>query len=155
MLPKYHILVGAIISVLLYLLSNLTPFQASIIFLASLLIDIDHYLFYVFRKKDINPVKSVRFFYKRRMWLSSLSLSERRKYRNPLMIFHGFEFLVFIGILSFFNILFFWVLLGAIIHLILDLAESAYLGYPLYLRLSQIYTYFKEKERTGFFDFDD
>ena len=54
MLPKWHILFGAIFSMLVYFIFNINLFQVSLIFLASIFIDFDHYLFYVFRKKDFN-----------------------------------------------------------------------------------------------------
>ncbi|MEK6830589.1 MAG: hypothetical protein AABX77_01010, partial [Nanoarchaeota archaeon] len=70
MLPKYHIIIGLIASIAIYLIFNLTIFQASIIFLSSFLIDADHYLLYIFRKKDFSLINSIKYFKeRRRRWL--------------------------------------------------------------------------------------
>ena len=62
MLPKVHIIVGGIISILLYLLFPITILEVSLIFLSSFLIDFDHYLLYVVNKKDFSLKKSFRWF---------------------------------------------------------------------------------------------
>ena len=52
MYQKYHIIIGAIASILIYFIFQVTITQAAIIFLASFLIDIDH-LFSYYKKTEI------------------------------------------------------------------------------------------------------
>ena len=52
MLPKWHILLGFLFTYVIYWFTSINIFQASLIFLASILIDFDHYIFCVQKKKD-------------------------------------------------------------------------------------------------------
>ncbi|MFQ5531781.1 MAG: hypothetical protein ACE5ES_04160, partial [Candidatus Nanoarchaeia archaeon] len=65
MLPKTHIILGFIFSVLIFFLfPQMGLIGASLIFFSSFLIDFDHYLYYLFKKKDPNPRNSVKWFMK-------------------------------------------------------------------------------------------
>ena len=115
MLPKWHILFGAIFSMLVYFIFNINLFQVSLIFLASIFIDFDHYLFYVFRKKDFNLKRAY-------IWHKSLP-----KDHKPLMqIFHTIEFFIIIFLLSFIWIGFLFILIGLLLHSIIDLIDMIY-----------------------------
>ena len=115
MLPKWHILFGAIFSMLVYFIFNINLFQVSLIFLASIFIDFDHYLFYVFRKKDFNLKRAY-------IWHKSLP-----KDHKPLMqIFHTIEFFIIIFLLSFIWIGFLFILIGLLLHSIIELIDMIY-----------------------------
>ena len=116
MLPKSHILFGAIFSLILYLVfPNLSILNISLIFLSSVLIDFDHYVLGAMRNKTLN-LKKIYFWYK--------SLGKKHK---PIMnIFHSIEFIVLTGILAFYFNFFFFILIGIIFHSILDLIEMIY-----------------------------
>ncbi|MDP2673070.1 MAG: hypothetical protein Q8O84_04625, partial [Nanoarchaeota archaeon] len=52
MLPKYHVLFGFLFSLILFLIFPFIGLSGFlIIFISSVLIDIDHYLFYVFKNR--------------------------------------------------------------------------------------------------------
>ncbi len=123
MLPKHHIILGAIFSALLYWLFSLTIFQTLLVFLSSILIDFDHYLWYVARKKDWDLKNSYNYLEK---------LSKNLK-KPIMMVFHTIEFLILVFILSFFWRGFYFALIGMIFHSILDLL---YFGHKnmLYVR---------------------
>lgn len=92
MLPKWHLLFGAIFSLILYLIfPQIGIFNISLIFLSSILIDFDHYLWTIKRKKYFN-LKEVY------LWNKNLP-----KNHKPIThIFHTIEFIIFIAILSFY-----------------------------------------------------
>lgn len=127
MLPKWHILFGAIFSLFLYFFLGMSFVNSSIVFLASVLIDFDHCIFYFFRTKDFNLKRAY-------FWHKNLP-----KNHKPLtQIFHVIEFLLLIFILSFFYEFFLFVFIGLIFHSIVDLAEmlnrkSARLGREFFL----------------------
>jgi len=150
MLPKWHILFGLIFSFLVWLIFPITFFQATIIFLASVLIDIDHYFLYVFEKKDLSLRRaynsSINFGKKWR----KLKREDKEKYKKKQFIFHGIEFLTLIFLLSFLNNLFFYILIGLIFHLFLDILSEIYYQDPLYIKLSQIAVYIKNKNKKRF-----
>jgi len=151
MLPKYHILFGAIFSILAYIVFNLTLLQASLIFFSSFLIDVDHYLWFVFKRKNLNLASSYKRFVRKRKEYIALSLEQRKQYKKAFMIFHGIEFITLLIILSFFYNIFFFILIGVLFHLIIDWIEMIYLKMPLRYKLSQIYVFIYDRHRKDFF----
>lgn len=111
MLPKYHVILGAIFSGILYWLFSLTIFQTSLVFLSSILIDFDHYLWYIQRKKDYNLKNAYNFLKK---------LSENLK-KPIIMVFHTIEFLIFVYLLSYLWKGFTFILIGMVFHSITDI----------------------------------
>ena len=92
MLPKYHITLGAIVSLIIYLFFPITIFQAIVIFLSSFLIDCDHYLYYFLKTKDFSFKKAVKYNIKNRERQISLPFDKKNYYKRPILIFHGIEF---------------------------------------------------------------
>lgn len=151
MLPKYHILLGFLFTLILKLITPLNNLYLGIIFLASFLIDADHYFFYILRKKDFNFEKAYWWFFNKRNKYRKLSLDERTEYKKPIFIFHGIEFLIFLWILSVFSEIFLFIILGAAIHIFLDILELYSINEPFYSKFSQIITYIKNNNKKRFF----
>jgi len=107
MLLQYHFFVGLIISLILYPLYGL---NVLIIFFANLLIDIDHYILYIFKFKSLDVVRAHNYFF-----------NEEKSF---LLFFHTVEFLLVLLILSLSFKLVFFVLIGVVIHLLLDIYEE-------------------------------
>lgn len=117
MFPIKHIIYGAIFSLTLYIFSpysNFIPFL--IIFLSSVLIDIDHYFIYAFRKKDKNFFRSYK-------WHVNLKYNKKELEENTPFphFFHSFEFFVLLVILSFYNLIFIYITIGFLFHSLLDI----------------------------------
>ena len=136
MLPKYHIALGFLFSLVIFLIFpeiNLTGF--TIIFLSSFLIDVDHYLFYIFTKNDLSLSKAHKWFLKKNQEFKKLNRKQRAeklRKRGPWpMIFHGIEALIILSILSFFHNTFFYILVGFIFHQIFDFIHIVCEGYTL------------------------
>jgi len=147
MLPKWHILLGFIFSVLIYYLFNLSLLEASIVFLSSFLIDIDHYVWFIFKKKTFNLNKSYKWFIKKRKFFLALPINIRKKYKRSILFLHGIEFCLVIFFLSFIYNLFLFVLLGIIFHLLLDYIDIICTGEPLYAKISQVLVIIKNKNK--------
>ena len=150
MFPKVHILIGAIISILLYIIFPITSVQTLTIFLASFLIDIDHYLFYIFIKRDISLKRAINYFYSHRVKWLKLSKEEKRKFKRFTFIFHNIEFWLILLILAQFYTIFYFILLGFAIHISLDYIEIIYMKEAFYPKVSIIYTYLKNKSKIKF-----
>ncbi len=147
MLPKYHLLLGFILSSIIFAIFlniGLTGFL--IIWASSFLIDFDHYLYYVFKKKDFSLKRARIWFFKLGEKINSLKKEERKKYKEGILIFHGIEFIILLIFLGFFSSFFFYILLGVLIHLSLDLIHSISQGY-LNTKFSQIYNYIKNRNK--------
>lgn len=150
MLPKYHIIFGAIITSIIYAIFTITLFQAIIIFLSSFLIDIDHYLLYVLKKKDLSLKNAYKSFKQRRINWFQLPKQKRREHKQLILIFHGIEFWILIVLLLFIHKIFLFVLIGVAIHMLPDYIELFYLGEPFYIKLSPIYVHIKNKNKKEF-----
>ena len=147
MLPKWHILAGFAVSYILVVFFSVSPIAGIIIFFSSFMIDFDHYIYYVFEKKNFHPGHSVRWFLEfRRKW-SKLTKEERKGHRQPILIFHGLEFGALLFFLSLVNRLFFFLFLGMIIHMVLDWIDLIYEDRPIFLKISQIYVWQTNKNK--------
>lgn len=115
-----HLTAGIILSLIFYpLFGN----YVSIIFLSSFLFDVDHYIEYIIRKKDFSLIKA----YKEAQELNKIQKSLKRIFINDVLhIFHAIEFIIIIGILSFFSKPFLMILIGLLFHNLLDIIEMAY-----------------------------
>lgn len=114
MLPQSHILLGALASLAL-MLAGIPAWGALIIFLASFLIDIDHYLLYISKERDFNLVRAYKWFRK-----------QETNHKPMLVVFHTVEFIFLIFIIALFSKTFLFILLGMLIHSLLDVIEMTY-----------------------------
>lgn len=147
MLPKWHILLGFLFSIVIYYLFKISLIETSIIFLSSFLIDIDHYVWFIFKKKKFKLNKSYKWFRIKRKRYLALPENIRQKYKRPILFLHGIEFCLVIFFLSFIYNLFLFVLLGIIFHLLLDYIDMIYTGEPLYAKISQVLVIIKNKNK--------
>lgn len=146
MLPKWHILFGAIVSLIIWLIEPSTSIWAILtIFLSSVLIDVDHYIYYLIKRRDIRLSVAYREYLKKRIFWHGLSQKEKENYSIGLIFMHGIEFIIILLLLSLVHEFFMWVLIGSIIHILLDLSELYMNKDPLYFKLSQIYVFFRNK----------
>ncbi|MBT4165909.1 hypothetical protein HOE04_02635 [archaeon] len=150
MLTKYHITIGAIASIILYLIFQLTPLQTLIIFLASFLIDVDHYLYYIFHKKNLSLKNAHHWFIEKRKKWVKLTRKQKEEHKHVIIIFHGIEYLIILIFLSFYNPVFTFIIIGTLIHLVLDYIDLYYHKEKLHSKFSQIYTYIKNKNKNKF-----
>jgi hypothetical protein len=131
MLPKYHVVFGFFSALIISLIFNLNFFYFSIIFLSSILIDLDHYFRYIYKTKNFSPKK---------FWEWSMKkYKERKKDKPPIFIFHGIESWILLIILSFFNKIFLFIFLGFMIHMILDYVDLYLRKESFLFKFSQTY----------------
>ncbi len=120
MLPRWHIILGAIFTLIIWVFAPETKFiYLSLVFLSSFLIDFDHYLVALKNTKKISLRKSFYYF----KILGKKETKERKqkiKRKGPLYLFHTLEFHILILILSLFRREFFYIFLGMIFHSLLD-----------------------------------
>lgn len=131
MRPHKHIFYGAIFSVLIYLIfPGIKLGGLLILFLSTFLIDIDHYTYYVLKKRDLNPIRAFKWHMENFRKYHSLPEEERKNFFGGLYMFHGMEFLIIlfiVGVFLYKPIVL--VFIGFLFHLFLDLyAEFCYKG---------------------------
>ena len=108
MYPLKHIISSLIFCIILF---PFIGYNVITVYLAAVFIDTDHWLFYVFKEKDYS-FKSFR---------KSYYYGKAHKSKDALHILHVVEFWILIAILSFFYKLFFFIYIGIIFHLYLDI----------------------------------
>ena len=120
MLPRWHIVWGAVFTLILGLSANLRWEYLILIFASSVLIDFDHYLCGATRIKSWNLFHNFKYHKK----LGQIQRAEREKgirKRGDFHLFHTIEFHALIGIAGLFWIPFFYIFIGMIFHSMLDL----------------------------------
>jgi hypothetical protein len=111
MFPKEHIIYSTILCAALF---PLFKWNVIIIFLVSvILIDIDHYIWFVQKTKDYH-IKSVWRYYQHLLQIS------KRKCEYVLHVFHTVEFWMLIILLAFVSQFFVYVAIGISYHVLLD-----------------------------------
>jgi hypothetical protein len=145
MLVKNHIIINLIVGVIL--LFVIEPIYVLIVFLSSILIDFDHYIYYVFEKKRFSLKSAYKWYLIEREKFHKLSPKEKKKHKYFIFIFHGIECLAVLFLLSYYYSIIFFVFIGFLIHLIEDLIISIkfkYLERKLFLSYA-IYLHIKNK----------
>lgn len=124
--PSWHIFFGFFFCLFLFFaFPDTSLMNISLVFFSSVLIDVDHYLFYLFTTKNFSLRRAyAHFIEQKRKWKE---FGKDPKYVQPiyLLIFHGLEVLVILFIFSFFFKPFYFVFIGFSFHLFLDLIEQA------------------------------
>lgn len=145
MKPLKHIILGFIFSLILYFIfPKIKLIEFSLIFLSSFLIDVDHYLYYVYKKRNLNLKKAYKWFIQKRDKLLTLPKKKRAEYKSSFLFLHGIEFLIILGLLSLISEIFFFIFLGIAFHLILDIPE-VYYRFNRADKISIFWDYFKFK----------
>ena len=136
---KYHLLIGFVASFALVKFFNFSLVSGLVIFVASWIIDFDHYLWYGFSTKDWNPIHAIKWYIKSIPKWHKLSLKEKEKFKRGVFIFHGIEFLIILSIFSFIHEFFFWILIGVMIHMVADWIDLRMKGERLYNKIFPLY----------------
>lgn len=125
MYPKQHIIFGIIFSAfLLFLFPQIGSTGFLIIFLSSFLIDVDHYLYSVYKKKDLSLKNAYNWLTKNKKMFFSLSRKQRNGFYRGFYFLHGIEVLIVLFLFSFFSKYFFFIFIGVAFHLLLDSVDQ-------------------------------
>ena len=147
MLPRSHFVLGLFLSLILFILFpelGLTGFIA--IWAASFLIDVDHYIYYIWLKKDWNLKNAHSWFMIQNAKAMKLTHKQRlRKIKTIPCLLHGVEALIILLALSFFHKIFLYIFIGFIFHEFLDLINAIYYGFPLGHVGSQTYNFISRR----------
>jgi hypothetical protein len=131
MLPSRHILLGFLFSTVIYFVfPNVGLTKVFIIFLASFLIDVDHYLYLAWRKKKISLKEVYLWHIKSFHKTKGLSFNERDKIWDCFSFLHGIEFLILLFLATIFiHETFLYILIGVSFHLAVDIIyQTSYMN---------------------------
>lgn len=145
---KYHVLTGAIVSYLITLIFNLNYFDGVVIFLASVLIDIDHYFWYAFETRDLNPFHAIGWYLRSGDKWKKLSKKQRLDYKKGVFVFHNWICWLILLVLGYsLHPIFLWILVGFSIHIIPDLIVLFRHDEPIITKISLGYVLKRNKNK--------
>lgn len=129
--PSQHLVIGAIFAgILLWIFPEITVLGFLIIVAATVLIDTDHYLIYVWITKDWSLKNAYKWYRKIGKKFKKLSKEERKELRHAFYIFHGIEPLLVAYLLAYFvSQYFYFVLIGMALHMVLDIIFGIFSHY--------------------------
>jgi len=138
MYPQTHFMFGLLFMLLLKIFSPLSPVAIITIFLASILIDVDHWFVYVKEKKDLSVKRAYN-------WFVEHAEEHKKQNRMFLCVFHTIESVILLVILSFFSQIIFYITIGFSFHLLFDFIYSYLYKKESRKPLSIIYWVFSNK----------
>ena len=126
MLPRWHIIFGAIFSILIWIAApQLNYIYVVLLFLSTFLIDFDHYMCSVLKTKKLGLFHSFKYHGE----IKKQELAEKArgiKQRGDFHLFHTVEFHILVGLLGLLWIGFFYIFLGMAFHSLLDIYSFLY-----------------------------
>jgi len=134
--PKDHLIISVLFAIFLFLIiPSVGVMGVAIIILFGFFVDVDHYFFYAFKKRDFNLKKAYDWFIAQDKKIVSLPFKQREKLYVCICFFHGFEFIIIFFLLGLFlNEYFLFASIGLLVHFILDLCGH----FPSKLRFYRI-----------------
>ena len=122
---KQHIFFGFVFASVLFLLfPKISYIGFLIVFLSSVLIDFDHYIYYVYKNKNFNLKKAYNWFMQEDNNCRSLPWKQRNNLPGAICVFHGVEVLIILLFVSIIFNFFILVFVGFAFHLLLDSVEQ-------------------------------
>jgi hypothetical protein len=135
MLPRWHIFYGALFTGVVWFVAQQTAwYNLLLIFLASVFIDLDHYVNAVRYTKTLSFRNALRYYDKVGSQLEIKHKKGMRDKEHEFQFFHTIEFIFLVAILGIFWAPLFYVFIGLVFHLLLD----------VYYLISKDYIYVRE-----------
>lgn len=138
MMPQKHIIFGLGLSIVLFV-TGMPPILILLIVATSILVDIDHLFYYIFKFRKCNIYEVYIYF------MDKICFKNNKSF--PVLIFHNFETLMLLIILSLICPLFIYIAIGLFIHLILDWLVMSRTKYPYTIKMSLILTLLSNRKR--------
>lgn len=147
MLPRWHIVLGAAFTFLIWYFAPQTEFlNLLLVFLASVFIDTDHYICAVM--KSGKPLKwKLKNAFEYHEKIREKAIKEKLagvRNRGDFHLFHTIEFHALIGILGIWYSFLFYIFIGMVFHSLLDVFDMLHTGY-LYRREYFFFNWLNEK----------
>ncbi len=153
MIPIVHLFLGLIFGSVIFIISPSVGITGLLlIVISSVLIDIDHYFYYVIKKRNFNLFKAYKWYIEKMRARKTLPKHKKRMYKTDILIFHGIEFVILLTILLPVNKFFSFIFMGVVFHLtldILDLYKQRKEEY-MFIKVSQLYNIIRNRKKEDF-----
>ncbi len=126
MLPRWHLLFGGILTLLIWISApNTSLIHILLFFLSTFLMDLDHYICAVFNTRKFSLKEA--FDYHKKLDAEDLQRRKRGiREKGDFHLFHTVEFHILVGILGLNWIGFFYIFLGMMFHSLIDIYSLMY-----------------------------
>ena len=131
----FHAVASLAIGAVLY---PIFGWEAAAVFVGGVMIDFDHYIWYVYNLRKYNPFECYKYFIK------DLEKNDWQDVQGTVLLFHTIEFFLICIILSFFNTIAMLFTVGLIGHYLLDLIWHLRVSKRVILDHSLIHWIFKK-----------
>ncbi len=148
MLPQSHFILGVFFVVFLYFFFSptISIFGLGVILLSSVLIDFDHYVYYILKKKNLNLLEMYKWYIKYSRKICSLDKKERKKVYLGIYFLHGVESLTLLFFLgTYISQFFIFIFIGFFFHLVMDFIAEIIFEQRID-KISFIYNFFAFKK---------
>jgi len=121
MLPRWHIVLGLIFTLFIWIIiPDINKFYLSLVFLSSVFIDFDHYLVSLLKTKKLSLFHAFNYHKEKHQKYKKDKQKGLRK-KGDFHVFHTIEFHILIAILSYFLTPFLFIFIGMVFHSLTDL----------------------------------
>jgi hypothetical protein len=115
MFPLFHFIISLIPSIFLF---PYIKWNVLFIIIGGILIDVDHYFYYIIRFRNLNFFSFYNYHLNHKK--EKYKTLKDKRFKRIILIFHTIEFIFLLLILMFFNRYIFYLGVGMIIHLFFD-----------------------------------
>ena len=149
MLPHSHLLLGIVfVAVIFLIFPAIGIVNLMIILAASVLIDVDHYFYYIYKTKKLNPIKAYEWYRGHHKKCKKIPKGKKHEVHFGTYFLHGVEILMILFALGFFiSPVFYFIFIGFTFHLISDLTLEITL-FNEFNKISVIYAFLKSRRLT-------
>lgn len=127
MLPKAHIILGAIFSIIIkFVFPQVSWLFIGLMFLATFLIDFDHYAFVAIKTRNLSLINALDWFDRHIEKEKRAGRIGLRARKSPLFLLHTIEFHLFILLMGYFWIGFLYIFIGMVFHSLMDVVYMIY-----------------------------
>ena len=130
MLPRWHIILGAIFTIILWIaVPGISFFYLILDFFASFLIDVDHYVASIINSGRIISLKDSFEYHRIKEIQQQKEISRGIRKKSDFHLFHTLEFHLLVGLLGIFWIGFFYIFIGMVFHSLIDIYDGLRKGW--------------------------
>jgi hypothetical protein len=121
MYPTQHLFFGVLFgSISFFIFPEIHLIGFLLLIFSTVFIDIDHYLYYIFKKKDFNLIHARKWYSKLEKKFQKIPKDKLKNIHFGVYFLHGIEALFVLIFLSVFSEIFLFILTGFIFHQFLD-----------------------------------
>ncbi len=148
MKPLEHLIFGMVFALILFVIfPQISLIGFFLIVASTVLIDVDHYIYYAYTKKDWSLKNAYNWFIKNGKKYHKLSENQKKDIYFGICFLHGIEAIIILFAFSFYFTFFLFIITGFIFHQFLDFIDLTSRNLSRYKLISLTYSLFYTKNK--------